>query len=452
MSGKIISNTDATVIYSTASKAALTTSIPKASDSIPILKIPSLGQISPWGDDNLFPQNVVKDAATSTIIGKAIEKQASMAFGSGLVYGYTKIDPNTGDDIFIRVFDREIEDFIKASHLNRNYAFKAFQNFYWFYNFWPEFILNDNRQIVQISCNDSVYCRWGTQNPTTGLIENCYVNGNWDNGGKAEDSTIIPVLDIHIDPKTVLESSSNVYKFCYPVSFPTPGKSLYSLAHWNAVRTTGWLDVHKAIPEFKKALFENQLTIKYHIEVHVDYWTWKYGEEQWSKFSVDEKNNKKKEELEYFENILKGKKNAGKSIMTSTRTNPLTNQVETMWRITPIDDKIKSGIYIEDGQEASSHLLFALGYDPAILGNGPGKTMTTGGGTDKWTAIHIYFSTINPHKDIVLEPLDFVADYNGWNDRFWGLYNAPFTWKLKPGLDYDMPIQAGSKTAAPKNN
>ncbi|MNH20583.1 hypothetical protein D3C79_803600 [compost metagenome] len=96
------------------------------------------------------------------------------------------------------------------------------------------------------------------------------------------------------------------------------------------------------------------------------------------------------------------------------------------WEIIPIEDKLKEGAYIEDSQEASAHLMRAMGLDATLVGAGPGRNMGAGSGSDKRIAFNIYVALLQPYRDVILEPLNFISDYNGWTERIEGL-----TWRFR---------------------
>jgi hypothetical protein len=123
-------------------------------------------------------------------------------------------------------------------------------------------------------------------------------------------------------------------------------------------------------------------------------------------------------EKKAFEDFLTGNEKAGSSLMIPVENDPITKKVYEGWQIEAVDNKIKDGVYIEDSQEASSHLMFALGVDPTLIGNSPGKGMGAGSGSDKNAAFNAYISLCQIHQDLILEPLHFIRDYNGWNPEY----------------------------------
>ncbi|MFC7669286.1 hypothetical protein ACFQT0_19455 [Hymenobacter humi] len=196
----------------------------------------------------------------------------------------------------------------------------------------------------------------------------------------------------------------------------------------------------QAIPEFKKQLFINQLSIKYLIEADVRYWEWKYPD--WSEKKEGDRKQLISEELDAFEKTMSGTNGAGKSILSVTMPDPNGGSPISVFKITPIDDKIKSGLYVEDSQEASSHIYTALQVDPTLSGISPGKGMGAGSGSDKRVAGNLFVNTHSFHQDLILEVLNLVRDYNGWDPELEFRF-------LNPEINtLDKPAESTPKTDA----
>jgi hypothetical protein len=71
-------------------------------------------------------------------------------------------------------------------------------------------------------------------------------------------------------------------------------------------------------------------------------------------------------------------------------------------------------MYIEDSQEASSHILYALNVDGTLIGNSPGKQMGAGSGSDKRSAYNIFILANRIYQKKVVTPLNAISTYNGW--------------------------------------
>lgn len=397
-------------------------SIPKSKvTETPIpLDTKTKGQVSPWGDDNIFPQNAIEAAYKSTIIPPVLEWKVKALYSGGLVYGTAEDDPKTGSQILKPKVDKEINDWLKRVQANK-VLLKLCSDFYWFYNIFPELVLNKGRDYIEnIGAGEAAYSRWGLQNPNNkNKIERLYISANWTGKSLPTSVVDIPVLDVNYDAVNKLRARKDGFIYCYPVSYPTPGRSYYQVAAWDTLRQSGWQDLAKSIPLFKKSLMANQLSIKYHIETSESWWTWKYKDFQ--TLTPAKRTELIQAELKNFNSILSGEANAGKSILSVFQSDPHTRKEYAGWRITPIDDKFKDGMYLEDSQEASSHHYSALGVDPTLLGNAPGKGMGAGSGSDKRVAKNIYVSGLKADQDIILEPFQFIADYNKWSDKIPGL-------------------------------
>jgi hypothetical protein len=254
-------------------------------------------------------------------------------------------------------------------------------------------------------------CRLSWQNKTTGFVEKCYVNADWEIVTNEKAMIVLPVIDPYYDPAGNLREKKG-FEYVYPVSYPTPGKFFYQLAYWNAARESGWLGFSFMIPEFKTAIMNHQMSLSYHLEVDETYWPSVFAD--WDKMNNTEKTASKQKWLDAFNKKFIGTKNAAKTIMSPKFYNKQGHE-EFAWKITPIDDKMKSGILIEDSHEASTHLLNSLGVDPTIFGNGPGKNFGSGSGSDKNAAYNLFMASVRPYHDLILEPLYLVKEYNGWD-------------------------------------
>ncbi len=363
-----------------------------------------------WGRNNLFPQDVVKAAEPSTIIGPAISKQVKLSYANGIRAVKRKIVEDK--EVFVPVIDKDFNDFYRNSNLPL-YIMEAMSDLYWFLNPFPNFVLSrDRKKIVQLFEEEACYCRWGKPDEKTGLVRKCFISANWEKGTPPEDEILkVDVIDPYFDPVRQIREHS-AHRYVYPLSFPSPNRHYYQLAPWNAAITSGWLAFSLQIPKFKEAMMKNQIAVKYHLEIDEAYWPLHY--EGWNEKKTEEKKTLKTQFLDEFNKSLADTKNAAKTIMTAFRIDKTGNE-RSLWKITPIDDKIKSGIYVEDSQEASTHLMNAMELDPAIFGNGPGKNFGSGSGSDKNAAYNLYMASVKPFHDLILAPLYVVRDYNGWD-------------------------------------
>jgi hypothetical protein len=412
----------------------------KATPSSPIRKDPDTTSsiVASWGTDNLRPQNILK-ALEGLPQAKAILKWKAMAlYGGGLTYG---IEDENG--VFTKKKFTEVEEFFRQSNIKR-WQVETCLDYYWFENPFNEVILNGGRKIVSLVSQDSMYCRLGLQNPKTGLVEKAFINANWDNTAIVTDKDGIEVIDPYFGRFDKVKNGK-AFKYIYTTSFPSPGKVYYQEAAWHGLVESGWLEVAKSIPKFKQALFKNQITIKYHIEIATWYWEFKYSGE-WEKFSPEVKRDKIKDTIAEIDATLSGEKNAGKSVSSYKKIGDDGKEISAV-TIHTLDDKIKDGVYIEDSQEAFSNIMFSMNTDPTLVGNAPGKNMGAGSGSDKRVAFNIYMLNCKADQDIILEPLEFIRDYNGWDPNIKFMFNNYYIATLDQGKEVSSTGTQGGNNA-----
>lgn len=388
------------------------------------------GKVASWGLNNDFPQKVLKECESDTIVPTTLRFMARALYGAGLAVGKVTDYKDDGTEIFKPVKFKPWEEFKKRSNINR-YLIESCNDFYWFYNVFPEMILTKNRkEIYSVNCQEASYCRWGMQDGN-GLVKTAYIHGNWEEQPSLKECKQVAVIDPYDDPVNRLKEDVK-FKYIYPVSYPSPGKTYYQLAHWNGLRTSGWLEYAKAIPEIKKNYSLNSVQIAMTVEVADWYWSWKYPD--WEE-NVAEREKRVKETYKAFNDFIAGKENAGKTLFLPMKTQPETFEAYPGWKIAAVDKGSKENRFIEDSNEPSSHLLYALGVDPAIIGMTPGKSLGAGSGSDKRVAFNVYVSLCQADRDAILEPLYFIRDYNGWDPDLEFRFRYPMITTLDKGKE-----------------
>lgn len=398
-------------------------------------------EIVPWGNANNFPQEVLMRAKKSTILPTALSWKANLI--SKRVTPYLVDEDDDGKEILQKVRDPEILTFLDNRHFRR-YVRESANDIFWFLNIFPELIVSkDRKKITHIHPNEAAYSRWGQQNDA-GVSEHVYINANWPYASAADkETTKIRALDPYqYDLEDWTREQSNIFKFVYPSSYPTPGNTFYQLAHWDGIRTSGWLDVLEKVPALKKALFENQMTIKYHIQIPREYWAQEYGA-AWTKASAEERDVIRVNKMTEINRRLVGAENSGIAIATEFGVSSIDMKTVEGWKIDALPDKLKDGAYLADNMEATAHLLYALGIDPALFGFASKEMGSRSGGSDKRESLLIYLSQLEPYRDVLYEPLNFIADYNGWKKKY-----PTLEFRSKQTILTTLDTGAGSKEVA----
>lgn len=382
---------------------------------------------SPWGDSNDYPQWVFEQCQANTIIPATLALKANLMSSGGISYGTVTGRDDKGAEIFAPEFNDKIELWLSANNLDK-YLQEAFRDMYWFNHAFPDFGLNDKHNyIAQLTVQEAWECRFSRQNPKTGLKDFVFIDANWPQG-KNETWSKIRCLDPYWD----IQRQIGRYKddhFIYPLFFSTPGKKYYNDAPWHSVILSKWLEVAGEIPKFKAQIMKNQMHLKYVVYIPMSWWEWKYPGWNTNKYTPEARRTIESTERTNFNNVLTGVENVGKTLFLTYKDDKYAKEYAT-WKIEVLNSKIDSGTYLEDSQEASSHILFALGVDGTLIGNSPGKTMGAGSGSDKRVAHNIFILQNKPFQDLVLRPLQEISRFNKWI----GANGRPVVWRMNNQL------------------
>ena len=364
----------------------------------------------PWGDCNDLPIKIIEFAGKNEILSANIQFNISSIYGLGL-----KIQKKTPDG-YQDTDDSRILEFLDNNDLD-NYLLEQITDLVFFYNPFSEIILNKaGNQILMINSKEATYSRWETMNPDTGRIENHLYSAGFKNGTAVANNTDIthvldrrnPLNDLRI---RMSSRKGRSFRYIVPINFPTPGLSYYQRPHWWSVFESGWYDIAMLIPAYKKALMTNQMTIKYHVQLHKDYFT--------NIFTVEGINDKakqeerKKKELTDLKNFLSGVEKSGKTLIS--QINYTHEGKETpMIKIEALENKFKGNEYLDDTDIASNMLSYAQGVHPNLIGASLGKNGGSLSGTDKRELFTIKQALVRPLRNILLKPLNLVKNFNKW--------------------------------------
>lgn len=369
----------------------------------------------PWGKNNKFPQEVMKDARKSNVLKRGIKTLSRVHYGTGPIY-YTldpadKTDPNSkGEPVMRRLYIPEIEDWMENANVMSN-QMGVILDLETFHNAWTEYYWNKSprvagAEITHYKRQKAVYCRHGVQD-TSGNINEVHLSSKWPRPVETEIITI-PIYN----PKR----ADKKYALYHRYESMDEG-IYYELAEWDTVRQNGWLEVSYTVPMIKKAIFKNQATLKYHVQIPHDYFD--KNTINWAGLSIESRKKIKDDLIEALEKYLADVENSGKSIVTFTYLDQLGNS--TGITITAIDNKLKDGAYLPDATAGNAETLFALGINPGIVGLGvPGSRDSKGSGSYVREELWKMQALICNERYVSLEPLRHVSKMNEWSKRYNG--------------------------------
>ncbi len=374
-----------------------------------------------WGEENNLPAKIMQSCYKSPIVTAGMNFNCSSTYGDGIIYGRWKVKEN-GQKVFVE--DRsitEINEFFLNNDID-NYILEQVNDITWFYNIFPEILLNKNHKIVGLRHKEAAFSRLEEMDPETGLIKHHFYCAKWGKSPAADDVYVTPMLSPHntledlrekmgISPmKNGRKATPKHYRFIIPINLPTPGRNYYQKPYWYSIIESGWLDYSQRIPEFKNALLENQMVIKYHVELSDDYFDKIFTAEGLKTHA--EKQERIRKEYNDLNRFLSTVKNTGKTVISFIRYDAQGKELRRM-KINVIDNKFTGGEYIEDSEEASNIISYGLGVHPSLIGSSPGKNKNISGSEARELFI-IKQSLLRPLRDRLLRPLYIIKAFNNW--------------------------------------
>lgn len=397
----------------------------------------------PWGSDNLLPQAIITKTNKSHDISSNMLFNIQMGYGQGIMPVKIKVSGTGTQEVKISyepvMNNKEINEFFENNEIS-DYLLESLTDLNYFYNTFSEIIFDRepnaaSRKIVELGHLEASFCRFTEMN-TDGKIEKLLYSAKWDNDAKEADITAIDFLP---QKRTLIElkrklgilpqmdgktrPDKNIYKYALSGNMPTPGRSYYQRPPWYSLIESGWYDFAVLIPEFKRAILNNQMTIKYMVYLADNYFEDIFKTENIT--SPDEKKARVAAEMENINNFLAGAANSGKAaigrITYSTDGKEKKNVI-----IEPIQNHFKGGEYIEDSEEVSNIIAYAMGVHSSIIGS-HGKAGTISGSEARELFI-IKQGIMKPLRDRLLKPLNIVKAINKWpEDIFFVIPNLQLT-------------------------
>jgi len=383
------------------------------------------GSVAKWGDDNMFPQNLLKKVRLNGSAGAGLRFLKATHYGQGfMLFKEEATEDGKRDKQIVSPSDHpEIRSFFQRSKMNRCWL-ETISDLETFQIAFPEFILSkDFNKVLSVRRLPTAKCRFKRMNEKTGLIEEVGFCHNWKSSTTFDSEFVekIKLIDSYWSGEQIKEycKKNKIYKFVMPIFYPLMDESYYPKAEWHAVYHNGWMDVANSIPLYKQKLFENQLHIKYVVHISEEYFQRTYGAD-WQDFTPDKKIEIRKTLLENIDKHLSGNENAGKSIQSVTYKDAQGEWVQGI-KVEAIDDKLKDGAYLPEASAANGEIIFSLGMDPTLIGAGiPGGKLNTGSGSDKREAFSILTSLFKTKRETTLDIWRMLRDYNQWPEELEG--------------------------------
>jgi len=367
----------------------------------------------PWGSDDNFPRSIIPLIRKSTVARSALQMLTKAIYGQELftfkVTGYNE----KGQKIIEHAPCPEWETALLQSNFDA-VRLGIIQDYAWWSWCTPVIRFNGNKtKVWGFDYHKTANCRLAPM--VKGRIPKVYVSSNFPTASAA-DCEKFPVIDFIRYPDQIQAIKDDVKDFMYvmPQFWPDIINDYYPVAYWDSARSSGHIDISTSIPAYKKALFKNQMSLKYEILI-----PWEWVEEMYPNFksmTTDEQDTIIDDLYDEIVNCLTGAENAQKAIMSFYRTGQ-DGKPTGQWIIKVIDDKMRNDAYLPDAAASISEILFGFMVNPATTGAGnTGGSFTGGsnnGGSNIRESLELMRSMLKADRQIVYGFFNFFKMYNG---------------------------------------
>ena len=371
----------------------------------------------PFGVDDQLPYEIIHHIGRDEIMLQNKFFNVLTCYASGLNYTEYATDKPTRNP--------EIRKFVMRNSLPSFFLEQCTDMKYFFFSVDVVIVSKDRKQIVQIRHKEACYCRF-EEADKNGKINHIFYGDFRESTPNIDKLEKIRLLDFR-DPLGELmvlmgrepgkdgkcEVRTNEYKFAIVSKFPTPGLQYYPVPYYTSIFRGHWYDIKQLIGIGKKAKLRNSSSIKYHVEVHKDYW-----EQICSAENIYDPEERKKRIAKEYENIkefISGIDNHGKLWLSGFYQNPDGKEV-SMVKINLIDSSKEGGDWTDDIQESSNTICYADNIHPNLVGATPGKSQTNNSGSDKRELFTLKQSLEKAPHDILCTVHNVVIAFNGWDD------------------------------------
>ena len=382
----------------------------------------------PRGSRNDLPYDILRRTAKNVTVGSNIEFKSKVVYGDGiLVYRQVRNEATgkwekqevTREDV-PEIFDfLELNDF---GHVRMELA----NDLCLFYDAYVEYVFdrNDPPRLVQVIPLETACSRISEIDEKEGRSLWHGYSAEWYLGTPT-DLVATPLLDRRaplrdlltrmgrLPGKNGIAKTGRDRRFVHNLRINTPGRFYYARPYWWSVFASGWYDFSNAIPTYKKALIKNQMSLRYIVYIKDTFWAELFKKHR----ATDEKAQAdlQKKFLDELNDYLTGEENAGKTFVSHFRYDRVKGIEDKDILITPLDNALKGGEYIEDSEETSNTLSYGMGVHPSIIGSSPGKNKSING-TEARELFIITQALMKSFQEATLEPLYFAKRLNGWPD------------------------------------
>lgn len=375
-------------------------------------------KIAPWGEDNDLPAQVMEKIRSNDIVAPNIQFNIQTGYAQG-IKPMTRV--KEGNSVFYtECEDDRVLEFFEDNDIP-GFFLEQLSDMIAFFNVFSQVILSkDGKQITGLRHLEAIHSRWGCIDEREREITRLYY-AEWKDGQpKNGKFDMLPVLSRyntfqHLQNK--IQGGSQERAFALQVNMPTPGRTYYSYPYWWSVFKSGWYDLSAMLPAFKKALIKNHLAVRYIVYISDEFWKDIAKRESVGPGDLEKMEAIKKREIKNIMDFLSGESSKGGGLISAKKLLPGAGGKpfeDKYVQIEIIEPGLKGGEFIEDAEEASNMISYAMGVHPNLNGATPGKSKGSLGGSDKRELFNIKSALMSPFRNRLLIPLNLIKRYNNW--------------------------------------
>lgn len=374
---------------------------------------------APWGKNDRLPTEIRSKIEKVPMAGVAIYKLTAMMYGNGLAY-YRNSDLESGNTNIQRAYEPKIEAWMKKNRLRNKWLIPQFVDYRYNMNTFSELILNTRQDMITgLYHHSSEFCRLDVQNERTFDIDKMLMSPKFGSFSEPREDEYkkIPLFRWY-DEDNFLGKLKG-YNFAYHSHLRTPGTTYYARPFWIGLfQKNGWIDASISVPKIVNAMMSNQIRLKYQILIPESYFHVRHLD--WDSYTDEKRNAIIDDLINHINNNLGNTDNAYASICTVFKEDSVTGNAQGKVEISAIDDKVKKDSWVPSANAADAQIVQGLGLHPSQVGLSPeGGKMGAGSGSDQRESFNTGISLNTIDQEIVLEPLNFVAEFNSRVDPDW---------------------------------
>lgn len=350
----------------------------------------------------------------SAVLQSAINYKNSLAMSQGIFACTVEDITPEGAEVVKNCTDMKVKSFL-ASRAIRKMQSASYDNLYRHGNGFVHIILGKGSNEVSIvESLDAPFCRLGEKKK--GALTDLLYYSRWhERKPSGNEYQRFPVIDTRMPIELQIEQAKKFKSFIYPIDFKKSGSIYYADEPWAPALASGHLDITLKVAKFTASMFDNQASIKYHVQIPYSYWEGLYPIRN---FPADKDKEERERlisaRLDEIEADLCSSENSRKTIISHYSTSD-DGKPRDGWKIDVIDDKLTSQHYLPQAAASNAEVFTAMEINPAVRGlqMSAGPYANQSGGSNIREAFLVDSALAWGDRQEVIDPIYFMLRLQG---------------------------------------